>query len=60
MQSPHMWAAPEEEGFLAADLEEMNWHTCAAEPHAPQQTCTVNLSKDQLRHFFLDSVASQV
>lgn len=55
-----MWAAPEEEGFLAADLEEMNWHTCAAEPHAPQQTCTVNLSKDQLRHFFLDSAASQV
>lgn len=47
-----MWAAPEEGGFLAADLEEMNWHTFAVDPRTPQQTLTVNQRKDKGSHFF--------
>ena len=46
-----MWAAPEEGGFLTADLEEMNWHTLAVDPRTPQQTLTVNQRKDKGRHF---------
>lgn len=48
-----MWAVPEEGGFLAADLEEMNWHTFAVDPRPPQQTLTVNQGKDKGSHFFL-------
>lgn len=47
-----MWAVPEEGGFLAADLEEMNWHTFAVDPRTPQQTLTVNQCKDKGSHFF--------
>lgn len=47
-----MWAAPEEGGFLAANLEEMNWHTFSADPRIPQQTLTVNQRKDKGGRFF--------
>lgn len=47
-----MWAVAEEGGFLAADLEEMNWHTLAVDPRAPQQTLTVNQRLVKGSHVF--------
>lgn len=47
-----MWAVPEEGGFPAADLEEMNWHTFAVDPRTPQQTLTVHQCKDKGSNFF--------
>lgn len=55
-----MWAVPEEGGFPAADLEEMNWHTFAVDPRLHNKPSLLISAKIKEAIFFLQEQILQL